>query len=93
MDRVTEEINRLNEQVTSLFPTTTIELGELFELLLQGKITDVIKLLMENVGQTVYGDVRSFTKVAMLLICVGMLAALLHNLTELFENKQIGDIC
>lgn len=92
MDRVTEEINRLNEQVTSLFPTTTIELGELFELLLQGKITDVIKLLMENVGQTVYGDVRSFTKVAMLLICVGMLAALLHNLTELFENKQIGDI-
>ncbi len=92
MDRVTEEINRLNEQVTSLFPTTTIELGELFELLLQGKITDVTKLLMENVGQTVYGDVRSFTKVAMLLICVGMLAALLHNLTELFENKQIGDI-
>lgn len=92
MDKVTEEINRLNEQVTSLFPATTIELGELFELLLQGKITDVIKLLMQNIGQTVCGDVRSFAKVAMLLICVGMLAALLHNLTDLFENRQIGDI-
>ena len=92
MDNLAEEMNLLNEEIQNLFPGTSLNLGELLELLLQGKITGVMKLLFQNIGQMFLGEIGSFAEIAVMLLCIGILAALLLNLTDLFENKQIGDI-
>lgn len=92
MAYLSSEMDRLNEQMVSLFPNYQIDLGKLFELLLQGKITDVMKMLFSNMEQVFRGEVGSFAELAVMLLCIGMLTALLMNLTELFENRQIGDM-
>lgn len=89
---LTAEINGLNEQIGRLFPTYRFDLGELFELLIQGKISDVMKLLFQNMGQMLKGELESTLGIFITLLCIGIIASLLMNLTDLFENKQIADI-
>lgn len=92
MDNLTDAIVTLNEQVNGLFPDCHIDLKELFEMLLQGKVTEVMKLLFEDMARIFQGETKSLAEIMILLLCLGILAALLTNLTELFENKQIADI-
>ena len=92
MADLTAELTDLNEQMNGLFGNYEIDVKELLELLVQGKITDVLKLLFQDMGQAFGGEIGSFMEILILLLCIGMLAALLLNLTDLFENKQIADI-
>lgn len=92
MEQITEEMNQLNAQIQSLFPAVVLDLDMLFGLLMRGKITDVIKILMQNTGERLYGEFGSFAKLAVMLFCVSLLSALLLNLMDLFENRQLGDI-
>jgi len=87
-----EEMAGLNEQIGSLFPGWEIDLPRLFEMLVQGKVTDVIKLLLGQLAGAMQGEMESIWEMLVLLLCVGILAALLMNLTDLFENRQIADI-
>lgn len=92
MDRVSGELHHLNEQIQGLFPNVSLDMEELFRLLLQGKITEVIKILLHHTRQSVYGELESFAKLAALLFCIALLSALLMNLTDLVENRQLRDI-
>lgn len=92
MEELTEAIAALNEEINHLFPNYHIDLRELFELILKGRVTEVMKLLFQDMAQIFQGEIRSFVEIMVLLLCLGMIAALLMNLTELFENKQIADI-
>lgn len=89
---LTEEVRSLNRQVGSLFSGYEFDLAELLELLLKGKITDATKLLFQNFGQMVTGEWKSMMQVVVLLLCLGILSALLMNLTELLESRQIADV-
>lgn len=92
MDNLTREMQMINKQIQGLFPGYQLELGKMLELLLQGDITNVIKLLFQNMGQIFQGELGNFKEIAVMLLCVGMIASLVLNLTDLFENRQIGDI-
>lgn len=92
MGDLADEIIGLNEQINRLFVNYEIDLKQLFELLLQGKITEVMKLLFQDMGQMFSGEIKGCVEILVLLLCIGMLAALLMNLTDLFENRQIADI-
>lgn len=89
---LTAEIEELNEQIKTLFPGYQFDLGELLGLLIQGKITDVMKMLFQNMAQILQGELKSAAGIFVTLLCIGLIAALLMNLTDLFENKQIADI-
>lgn len=92
MEYLSEEMNQLNGQIARLFPDYQIDLGEMLGLLMQGKITDVMKKLFENMAGIFKGEMGSFTETAVMLLCIGILASLLTNLADLFENRQIGDV-
>lgn len=92
MEKVSGELSHLNEQIQSLFPNVSFDMEELLGLLLQGKITDVIKILFSHTRQSVCGELESFARLAVLLFCIALLSALLMNLTDLVENRQLGDI-
>ena len=89
---LTEEIKGLNNQISSLFPAYQIDLPKLFELLISGNVTEALKLCFQDLAGALQGEVGSFTGTIAMLLGVGILAALLMNLTDLFENRQIADI-
>ncbi len=89
---LTEEIAALNEQIGQLFPGQVFDLQDMAAKLMQGEITEVMELCFRNMADGLRGEVRSFLGMIVLLLCVGMIAALLMNLTGLFENRQIADI-
>lgn len=92
MGNLTEELTRLNDQVNQLFPGNQLDMEKLFAMLMQGKITEVMKMLFQSMAQTFRGEAQSFLELVVLLLCIGIIAALLMNLTDLFENKQVADI-
>lgn len=92
MAYLSDELSQINTQLSSLFPEYQIDAGELFGLLLQGKVTDVMKMLFSGMAQIFRGEAGSFAELAVMLLCIGLLTSLLLNLTELFENRQIGDM-
>ncbi len=87
-----KEMRGLNDEISGLFPGYQLDLSELFGLLAQGKIIDVMKMLFQGGMQSFWGECESLLQIAAMLICIGLLSSLLVNLTELFENKQIADI-
>ena len=89
---LTEQINGLNNQISSLFPGCEVDLQEMLRLLLSGDVTGALQLCFQDLAQIMQGEFQSFSRVVVMLLCVGILAALLMNLTDLFENKQIADI-
>jgi len=89
---LTDEIAGLSGEIDRLFSGSEIDLQELFSLLLQGRITDVMKMLFRNLAQAFRGEMESFLRLIVLLLCISIIAALLMNLTDLFENRQIADI-
>ncbi len=89
---LTDEIADLSGQIDQIFSGYEINLQELFTLLLQGKITEVMQMLFRDLAQLLQGEMKSFLKLIILLLCISIIAALLTNLTELFENRQIADI-
>ena len=89
---LTEEITGLNEQIGRLFPGQVFDLQDMAAKLMRGEITEVMELCFRNMADGLRGEIRSFLGLVVLLLCVGMIAALLMNLTGLFENKQIADI-
>lgn len=92
MEQAVGEMERLQEEIGSLFPTLSVDLDELFHMILQGKISDVIKILMQHTMQSVSAEIGSFGRLAVMLLGIALLAALLMNLTSMFENRQLGDI-
>ena len=92
MEQLTREMNQISAQVEQLFQGYDFKMEELFQLLLQGKITDVTKMLFQNMAQAFSGEVGSYVEMLAMLLSVGILSALLMNLTDLFKNKQIGDL-
>lgn len=89
---LTSEIAGLNGQIDRIFSGYEIDLQELFTLLLQGKITEVMQMLFRDLARLLQGEMGSFLKLLILLFSISILAALLTNLTDLFENRQIADI-
>ena len=89
---LTEEITGLNDEINRLFTGFSVDLDALFEMLLSGNVSGALQMCFQNLAQAFQGEIKSFKSMIVMLLCVGILAALLMNLTDLFENKQIADI-
>lgn len=91
-----EEIQKISSQIEKLLPGAGLDtgdrLGDVFRLLLQGKVWEVLRILFHDMKGMIMSEAGGMVQLVVLLLGIGLIAALLLHFTELFENRQIADI-
>lgn len=91
-----EEIQKISSQIEKMLPggglDTGDRLGDIFRLLLQGKVWEVLRILFHDMKGMIMNEAGGMVQLVVLLLGIGLIAALLFHFTELFENRQIADI-
>lgn len=90
-----EEIQRISSQIEKLLPGESVagdQLTDVFQLLLQGKVLDVLQLIFRDMKEMLINEAGGMIQLVVLLLGIGLIAALLLHFSDLFENRQIADI-
>lgn len=82
----------LEEGIRMLFPQYHIDLKGLFTQFLSGDILGALSGLLEQAANGLVSELSSVRNIVIYLLVLGVIAALLTNFADIFENHQIADI-
>lgn len=82
----------LESGIRALFPQYHIDLKELFTQFLSGDVIGALTGLFEQAAQGLFTELSSIRNILIYLLVLGVIAALLTNFADIFENHQIADV-
>lgn len=85
MQDIQEELNRL-------FPSGQLSLKELFTAVFTGNAEDTWRYFIKGVWRIFAGELSEMKSVFVIILSIGIIAALFSNFMDIFENHQIADI-
>ncbi len=85
-------IGALGEEIKSLFPEYSFDLGELFTAILKGDIVGGLGQAATSVMKGIGGQIGGIRNIIIWLLVLGVIAALITHFVGVFENHQIADI-
>lgn len=85
-------LGELAEGFQELFPQWQFSFEDILRRLLTGDLQGCFSLLREGVIDQLLREVNGLKGVFISLLLIGILSALLSNLADIFENRQIADV-
>lgn len=82
----------LEAGIRALFPQYHIDLEGLFAQFLSGDIIGALTGLLEQAAGGMLSELSSVRNILVYLLVLGVIAALLTNFADVFENHQVADI-
>lgn len=94
LERMWEEyrMEDLEAGIRMLFPQYNIDLQGLFAQFLSGDIIGALTGLLEQAARGLTLEMSSIKNILIYLLVLGVIAALLTNFADIFENHQIADV-
>lgn len=92
MEGLGQEMDRIGGQIDRLFPEYGINLQEMFGKIMGGEFGDAFQMILKGLADAVRSESASIKSIFFLLLCVGILGAVLTQAAGMFENRQISDI-
>ena len=88
----TYNMQDIEEELNALFPNENISLKEMFTAIFSGEIENTFDYFLDHTWQIFAGELSELKSVFVLVLSIGIVAALFSNFMDIFENHQIADI-
>ncbi|MCI9542213.1 MAG: hypothetical protein HFG39_14485 [Lachnospiraceae bacterium] len=85
------DFSGLQEVIDGIFTKEKPNFGELVQELLKGNTEVSIKRLFSSFWQVCIGEITAGKRAMLVILGIGIMAAVFHNLSLAFENRQIAD--
>lgn len=85
-------MDKLQEGLSSLFPSYSISLKDIFQLVLKGDIFGAMSTLLGGVTSTIANQFVGMRNILLWLIVLGIASALMNQFIEIFDKHQVADI-
>ena len=86
------QLGEIEQKISSLFPTRSFHLEEMFSRILHGDIFGGIRYAAEGILSDFTSQIGSLRNIFIWLMVLGIVAALISHFIEIFDNHQIADI-
>lgn len=86
------QMQDIQEELNRLFPTGELSLKELFSAVFTGNMDDTYNYFIKGVWRMFAGELSEMKSVFVMILSIGIVAALFSNFMDIFENHQIADI-
>lgn len=75
-----------------LFPDYQFDGKQVLSLIIQGKIKDAVMALVSGLTQSVKGEFGEVKTLFVMVLILGITAALFSNFSDIFQSRQVSDI-
>ena len=86
------QLGEIEQKLSSLFPTRTFRLEEMFSRILSGDVFGGLRYAAEGILRDITSEIGSLRDIFIWLMVLGVAAALISHFIEIFDNHQIADI-
>lgn len=86
------ELEEAEEAFQSLFPEYQFDGKQVLSSIMQGKITEAVKLLASGLMGTIKAQAGEMKSLFIMILLLGVTAALFSNFADVFQNHQVSDI-
>lgn len=86
------DLNLAEETFQSLFPEYHFDGKQVLSLILQGKITEAVKVLVSELGSLIHAQFDEIRTIFAMILILGITAALFSNFADIFQSHQVSDI-
>lgn len=85
-------LNELKTGIQELFPKWQLSLEDILSALMQGRIQDCFLMLKKGLYDQLILQFEGFKGIFISLLLIGILSAVLVNISDIFQNRQIADV-
>lgn len=86
------DMEEIEKGFQGLFPDNRVDTGEVFSLILQGKIIQAGKLAMEGILKGIQGEVSGMRELLLYILIIGITSALFSGFSDMFAGQQISQV-
>lgn len=86
-------IGELQKNLTQCFPDMDLRLEEIFKLVLQADLAGAGRMLVSRLRDSAAAMLYGYKNIFLWLVAIGLLTALVTRAVELFEMKQVAQLC
>lgn len=91
-ERLTDyDFMQLQEAINAIFPQDAPDFKEIVSQMLQGNMDASIKTVFSALWQTCAGELIAGRRAMLLILGIGIMAAVFYNISLAFQNRQIAD--
>lgn len=84
------DMSNIDKGVSDLFPGMNIDTEGLLSMIMQGKVLEALKVLLEQVKESFWGEVAGIRQVFIYILILGIVSALFSGFSDLFACQQIA---
>lgn len=84
-------LQSMEKEIAQLFPEWNLKLYDLFQAVLQGNTLDFLKKTAIQILEQFAGELSGIKGVLLTLILLGILSAVFHNLSGIFEHQHLAE--
>lgn len=85
-------MDEIAENLSHMIPDYELDMSEIWEYILQGKIMEAIRLLWESVKEKLFAELAGMKNIIASILILGIISALFTSFSDVFQNHQIADI-
>ncbi|MCM1087153.1 MAG: stage III sporulation protein AE [Muribaculaceae bacterium] len=86
------DMDLAEEKFQTLFPEYHFDGKQVLSLILQGNIMGAVKMLLQELGNTIKAQLGEIKTLFVLILFMGVTAALFANFADIFQSRQVSDI-
>ncbi|MDD6811255.1 MAG: stage III sporulation protein AE [Lachnospiraceae bacterium] len=86
------KLEEVEESFQNLYPEYQFDGKQVLSLIVKGKITEALKLLASEFKETIKAQTGEIKSLFVMILLLGITAALFSNFADIFQNHQVSDI-
>lgn len=84
------DMGEINEGLDQLLPGVQLDAGEMFSMIVRGKIGEACKCLIGQIREGITGEFSGIKQILILILVLGIVSALFSEFSDLFAGGQIA---
>lgn len=91
-DKLTDyDFTELQEAIDDIFTINRLDFKEMVMEMLKGNTKTSVKTILSSIWQSCVGEIAAGRRAMVMILGIGIMAAVFHNISLAFQNRQIAD--
>lgn len=86
------DMEEIEKGFQGLFPDSRIDMEELFSLILEGKIGNAGRLVINGIKEGITGELSGMKEILIYILIIGIISALFSGFSDIFAGQQISQV-
>lgn len=84
------DFQEIEEGFAGLFPDYSIDMDELFSMIIQGKLAEAGSVFFNGILEGIRGEVSGMKELVISILIIGIASALFSNFSDIFSGQQVS---